>query len=73
MTSSLIPIAQTTQLVPRPASSPKKAGRQFNLALDGVHVQAMTLADRQAVLRALVRLLLEASKTSKEESGDDYA
>ena len=73
MSASLIPIAQTTQLVPRPASSPPRSGRQFHLALDGVHVQAMTPADRQTALMSLVRLLLEAGGTSKEESSDDHA
>ena len=73
MTTLLIPITQATQLVPRPILSPQKAGRQLDLAFDRVDVQAMTPADRQVVLRSLVRLLLEAGGISREESGDDHA
>jgi hypothetical protein len=43
------------------------------LILDDTRFRGMTLAERQAVLRALARLLLEASGVAKLEVSDDNA
>jgi hypothetical protein len=43
------------------------------LILDDTRFRGMTLVERQAVLRALARLLLEASGVAKPEVSDDNA
>jgi hypothetical protein len=49
------------------------APRQLDLVLDDVRFRAMTPAERQAVLRAMARLLLEAGGVATREVGDDNA
>src|SRR5438876_4751759 len=60
MMGSLVPLARRTQLVLRPECTPPTAPRQLDLVLDDVRLRGMTPAERQAVLRSLARLLLEA-------------
>ena len=49
------------------------APRQLDLVLDDTRFRGMTQVERHAVLRALARLLLEASGVAKPEVGDDNA
>jgi len=70
---SLVPLARRTQLVLRPECTPPTAPRQLDLVLDDVRLRGMTPAERQAVLRSLARLLLEASGVATREAGDDLA
>jgi hypothetical protein len=51
-----LPLARRTELAWRHPTAP----RQLDLILDDVRFRAMTRAERQAVLRAIARLLLEA-------------
>ena len=70
---SLVPLARRTQLVLRPECTPPTAPRQLDLVLDDVRLRGMTQAERQAVLRSLARLLLEARGVGMWEVGDDNA
>ena len=65
-------LARRTELARRPNSLPA-APRQLDLILDDTRFRGMTLVERQAVLRALARLLLEASGVAKLEVSDDNA
>ena len=65
-------LARRTELARRLNSLPA-APRQLDLILDDTRFRGMTLAERQAVLRALARLLLEASGVAKLEVSDDNA
>jgi hypothetical protein len=49
------------------------APRQLDLVLDDVRFRAMTPAERQTVLRAMARLLLEAGGVATREVSDDNA
>ena len=49
------------------------APRQLDLVLDDVRFRAMTPTERQAVLRAIARLLLEAGGVATREVSDDNA
>jgi hypothetical protein len=49
------------------------APRQLDLILDDTRFRGLTRVERQAVLRALARLLLEASGVAKPEVSDDNA
>jgi hypothetical protein len=62
--------ARRTELTRVPRHSPPAAPRQLGLILDDTRFRGMTLVERRAVLRALARLLLEASGA---EGGDDDA
>ena len=73
MMGSLVPLARRTQLVLRPECTPPTAPRQLDLAPDDVRRRGMTPAERQAVLRSLARLLLEAGGVGMWEVGDDNA
>lgn len=66
-----LPLARRTEL----ASShiALRAPRQLDLVLDDVRFRAMTPAERQAVLRAIARLLLEATGVATREVSDDNA
>lgn len=70
---SLIPFTQTTKLVSIPTPKALTTPRQFDLALDDVRLSGMTSAQRQAALRSLARLLLEAGGVAIREAGDDDA
>ena len=70
---SLIPLARASQLVPRPRTVLPAPPRQFALVLDDVRLQRMTAAQRQAVLKTMAQLLLEASGAVTVEAGDDDA
>ena len=65
--------ARRTELARGLKNSLPAAPRQLDLVLDDVRFRAMTPAERQAVLRALARLLLEASGVAKLEVSDDNA
>ena len=65
--------AWRTELARRLKNSLPAAPRQFDLVLDDTRFRGVTLAERQAVLRALARLLLEASGVAKLEVSDDNA
>ena len=64
-------LAQRTELACRHTAL--RAPRQLDLVLDDVRFRAMTPAEREAVLRAMARLLLEAGGVAMREAGDDNA
>jgi hypothetical protein len=66
-------IARRTELARRLRHSLPAAPRQLDLILDDTRFRGMTLLERQAALRALARLLLEASGVAKLEVSDDNA
>lgn len=68
---SQLPLARRTKLAPRPEPAPTLP-RQFDLVLDDVRLWGMAPPERQAVLRSLARLLLEASGVATREAGDDH-
>ena len=63
-------LARRTELA-RTLNSLPAAPRQLNLILDDTRFRGMTPVERQAVLRALARLLLEASGVAMQEASDD--
>ena len=67
----LLPLARRTELVPR-LDRPPTAPRQLDLVLDDVRLRGMTPAARQAALRSLAYLLLEASGITTQEAGDEH-
>jgi len=69
---SQLPLAQRTKLAPRPEPAPPTLPRQLYLVLDDVRLWGMVPPERQAVLRSLARLLLEASGVATREAGDDH-
>ena len=66
-----LPLVRRTELACRHTAL--TAPRQLDLVLDDVRFRAMTLAERQAVLRAIARLLLEAGGIATREVSDDNA
>ncbi len=66
-----LPFARRTELACRHTAL--TAPRQLDLVLDDVPFRAMTPAERQAVLRAMARLLLEAGGVATREVSDDNA
>ena len=70
---SLLPLARKTELVRRPENTALTIPRQLDLILDDVRLRGMTPAERQAALRSLAYLLLEASGIATREAGDDHA
>jgi hypothetical protein len=70
---SQVQLTRTAELAPRPGSAPGTAPRQLNLVLDDVRLQGMTTVQRQAALKPLAQLLLEASGAVTEEYSDDDA
>jgi hypothetical protein len=73
MMRSLVVLAQRAELAPRLKPRPPSASRQLDLVLDDVRLQGMTAVERQAALRSLARLLLEASGVAMLEASDDHA
>jgi hypothetical protein len=67
----LVQLTQRTKLSPRPHGT--RPPLQLDLVLDDVRLQGITAAQRQTVLRALARLLLEAGDVATREVGDDHA
>ena len=67
---SLLSLARASELVPRPRPAPP---RQLDLVLDAVRLQSVTAAQRQAVLKAVAQLMIEASGAVTAEAGDDDA
>lgn len=70
---SLTPLARASQFVRRPRTALPAPPRQFALVLDDVRLQHMTAAQRQAVLKTMAQLLLEASGAVTVEASDDDA
>lgn len=70
---SSVALARAAQHVPRPPSRPLTTPRQLDLVLDDVVLQGMTVTQRQAAIKSLVQLLLEASGGATREAGDDLA
>ncbi len=69
---SPLPLARRTELVPRGHTCPTPP-RQLDLVLDDVRLRGMTPAERQAALRSLAHLLLEASGIAPQEADDEHA
>ena len=70
---SLAQLTQRMGLAPRPHHGTRMVPLQLDLVLDDVRLQGMTAPQRQTVLRALARLLLEAGGVATREVGDDHA
>jgi hypothetical protein len=68
----LVQLTQRTKLSPRPHHGTRPP-LQLDLVLDDVRLQGITAAQRQTVLRALARLLLEAGDVATREVDDDHA
>jgi hypothetical protein len=66
-----LPLVRRTELVCRHTAL--TAPRQLDLVLNDVRFRAMTPGERQAVLRAMARLLLEAGGVATREVSDDNA
>jgi hypothetical protein len=66
-------LARGTELARRLKHSLPAVPRQLDLILDDTPFRSMTLVERQTVLRALARLLLEAGGVAKREASDDNA
>src|SRR6266478_671551 len=64
---SQLPLARRTKLALRPEPAPPTLPRQLDLVLDDVRLWGMAPPERQAVLRSLARLLLEASGVATRE------
>ena len=69
---SQLPLARRTELAPTAEPTPPTSSRQLDLVLDDVKLRGMAPAERQAVLRSLAHLLLEASGIARREAGDDH-
>ena len=69
----LVPIATGTAFAPTPQQTGATAPRQLDLALDDARLRRLTPAERQAALRSLAHLLLEAGGMATREAGDDNA
>jgi hypothetical protein len=70
---SQLTVARRTELAPRLEHSPPTSARQLDLVLDDARLRNMTPPERQAALRSLAHLLLEASGIATKEVGDDHA
>ena len=66
------PSLRKMPLTLRPEPAPPTLPRQLDLVLDDVRLWGMAPPERQAVLRSLARLLLEASGVATREAGDDH-
>ena len=66
-----LPVARRAELACRHTAL--MPPRQLDLVLDDVRFRALTPLERQAVLRAMARLLLEAGGVATQEAGDDNA
>jgi hypothetical protein len=69
----LVRLTRRTRLAPIPHHRTPVALLQLDLVFDDVRLRGMTAAERQAALRAIAQLLLEAVGAAKEEVGDDNA
>jgi len=70
---SLIPLARRAEVALRLEHTPPRAPRQLDLILDDARLRGMTPTERQAALRSLAYLLLEASGIAMREASDDFA
>jgi hypothetical protein len=70
---SLVQLTRRSGLAPIPRHRTRMVPFQLDLVLDDVRLRGMTAAERQAALRAIAQLLLEAGGTAREEVGDDNA
>ena len=68
---TLVTITRRTDLAPTSERAAPKAPRQLDLVLDDTRLRRMTPLERQAVLRSLARLMLEANGIATGEAGDD--
>jgi hypothetical protein len=66
-------LARRTELALRLERRLPAAPRQLDLILDDTRLRGMTLVERQAVLKSLAQLLLEAGGMAKGEVSDDNA
>jgi len=70
---SLVQLRHRTGLAPTPHRGTQTVPHQLALVFDDVRLRGMTPAERQAVLKMLARLLLEARGVATREVGDDNA
>jgi hypothetical protein len=66
-------LARRTKLTRTRANNLPVTTRQLDLILDDTRLRGVTLVERQAVLKALAGLLLEANGLAKREVSDDNA
>lgn len=66
-------LSRRAELARRLKHSLAAAPRQLDLILDDTRFRGLTLVERQAALKALALLLLEASSVAKREASDDNA
>jgi len=64
-------LVRRTELARRLKHRLPAAARQLDLILDDTRFRGMTAMEREAVLKAIARLLLEASGVAKREAIDD--
>jgi hypothetical protein len=68
---SLLPLARASELAWKPRPVLPAPPRQLDLVLDDVRLQSVTAAQRQAILKAMAQLLIDASGAVMAEAGDD--
>lgn len=68
---SLLPLARASELTRKPRHVLQAPPRQLDLVLDDVRLQNATADQRQAVLKAVAQLLIEASGAVMVGGGDD--
>jgi hypothetical protein len=67
----VVHLRQRTELTLTPRQQTQMTRQQLALVFDDVLLQDITPAERQAVLRTLAQLLLEACGVASREVGDD--
>jgi len=70
---SLVPFIPRTELFPRTRPSRPATPRQLALVLDDVRLRRISATERQAILRALAHLMLEAAGAATREAGDEHS
>ena len=70
---SLLPRTRASELTRKPRAVLPAPPRQLDLVLDDIRLQSVTAAQRQAILKAMAQLLIEASGAVTTEAGDDDA
>ena len=69
---SLIPFTRGREPAPRRPLPLTTAARQLDLVLDDPRTKGMKSAERQAAVRSLAQLLLEAAGVATREVGDEH-
>jgi len=70
---SQLPLAGEARFAPKLERTPSISRCQLEFVIDDAQLRGMTPAQRQAALRSLAHLLLEASGIATKEAGNDNA